>query len=759
MIPVKLKLSNFTSYGQDPPELDFTKFHMAAISGPNGAGKSSLLDAITWCVWGSSRLGDTSDSLIRLGQTQMYVEFSFNLDGHVYDVRRVRSKKGGGSTSLELFGGSTGSPLHNLTEGTIKTTQQKIIDILHLTYETFVNSAFLRQGHADEFTTKGPTDRKRILADILGLSHYDVLEEKAREKAKDIQTKLQLLEYQLLEIEAEALQKEEREKDLGLAEKEASETERQLRDVEGQIKLIESGKQLITSKLQSLEEAKSRVGIAQKEMADIKAQIAIKQQATGEFQQILDQKEVIEKNYQQLHLLQTERKTLESRRSELIQIKNELAKIQKILLEREGKRAQVISQLGIEIKSLQTECESLQKQVDHLHSHKDTCPTCGQTIAGARSHEIVTNNNSIIAGNTKKIKQLEQRRQKYQAVVLPEQVQAEEKEKAVADLDRQTSNWTNLTKQLNELDRYSNLYIKLKQADTAVKSHAESIDDLEKILNQKESHISQETAILKDLENYQTQLKEAQKKLEAEEEVKLKLSQKALDARGKVGEVKQLVSRAKQLEELLKKRQQEKAGLTKEKEVFEELSLAFGKKGIQAMIIETAIPEIEAEANTLLDRLTEGRMRVALVTQRETKTLRRSLPRAESRGSRQAGEEKAPGIIETLDIIISDEMGERPYESWSGGEKFRVDLSIRLALSKLLTNRAGSKLQFLVIDEGFGTQDAQGISKIVETINAIQDDFEKILIITHLDELKEEFPVRVEVTKGTTGSTFEVIGV
>ena len=157
------------------------------------------------------------------------------------------------------------------------------------------------------------------------------------------------------------------------------------------------------------------------------------------------------------------------------------------------------------------------------------------------------------------------------------------------------------------------------------------------------------------------------------------------------------------------------------------------------MIIETAIPEIEEETNRLLDKLTEGRMRVALTTQREAKT--------------------KDGVIETLDIIISDEMGERPYESWSGGEKFRVDLSIRLALSKLLTNRAGSKLQFLVIDEGFGTQDTQGISRIIEAINSIKDDFEKILIITHLDELKEEFPVRIEVTKGSSGSTFEVIGI
>ncbi len=202
MIPVSLKLSNFTSYGKVVPELDFSKFHLAVVSGPNGVGKSSILDAITWCVWGWSRAGDGSDQLVRLGGNEMFVEFSFELDEHLYTVKRARLLSRGGTTSLELWSGS-----HNLTEGTIKATQQKIIDLLHLTIETFTNSSFLRQGHADEFTTKGPTERKRILSDILGLSHYDFLEQKAKDMSKDVQTKLQLLQYQLLEIEAELAQK------------------------------------------------------------------------------------------------------------------------------------------------------------------------------------------------------------------------------------------------------------------------------------------------------------------------------------------------------------------------------------------------------------------------------------------------------------------------------------------------------------------------------------------------------------------------
>jgi exonuclease SbcC len=93
---------------------------------------------------------------------------------------------------------------------------------------------------------------------------------------------------------------------------------------------------------------------------------------------------------------------------------------------------------------------------------------------------------------------------------------------------------------------------------------------------------------------------------------------------------------------------------------------------------------------------------------------------------------------------------------YSGGEAFRVNLAIRIALSKLLAHRAGARLQTLVIDEGFGSQDEQGLDRLVEAIRAIQGEFDKILIITHLADLRDLFPVRIEVTKTPAGSVIEV---
>lgn len=176
---------------------------------------------------------------------------------------------------------------------------------------------------------------------------------------------------------------------------------------------------------------------------------------------------------------------------------------------------------------------------------------------------------------------------------------------------------------------------------------------------------------------------------------------------------------------------------SRERMIYEKLVAAFGKDGIPALIIENAIPEIEELANEVLDRLTGGRARITIEPLRD---------------------KKSGGTKETLDIRISDDLGTRDYELFSGGEAFRTDFAIRMALSKLLARRAGTRLQTLVIDEGFGTQDAEGLEHMIEAIQSVREDFEKIIVVTHLDALKNAFPVRIEVVKHPeTGSRFRVV--
>src|SRR5688572_5613299 len=193
MIPVKLELYNFLAYCRPEP-LDLSGLHLACLAGANGAGKSSLLDAITWSLWGRAR-SQRDDELIHGDEQEMSVQLTFSLDNTLYRVMRYRSKKGRGSTDL-ILEIQDGEKWRSIGENTIRATQEKIIRLLKLDYPTFINSAFLMQGRADEFTTKSPGERKAILGEILGLDAWVSYEERAKRRIKQ-------MEQQSIQIDAQ----------------------------------------------------------------------------------------------------------------------------------------------------------------------------------------------------------------------------------------------------------------------------------------------------------------------------------------------------------------------------------------------------------------------------------------------------------------------------------------------------------------------------------------------------------------------------
>ena len=210
------------------------------------------------------------------------------------------------------------------------------------------------------------------------------------------------------------------------------------------------------------------------------------------------------------------------------------------------------------------------------------------------------------------------------------------------------------------------------------------------------------------------------------------------DLQQRFGMLNERLDQAERDREALAAAKEERDEAKHERQLYDHLRTAFGKHGIPSLIIEETLPEIEERANRILDRLTDGRMHVRLETLKE---------------------KKSGGTKETLEIIITDEQGmPRPYETFSGGESFRVNFALRVALAQLLAERSGVRVRTLVIDEGFGTQDEEGIERLVEAIQSIRHDFAKVLVITHLERLKQAFPVRIEVEKDpATGSTFEIV--
>ena len=322
---------------------------------------------------------------------------------------------------------------------------------------------------------------------------------------------------------------------------------------------------------------------------------------------------------------------------------------------------------------------------------------------------------------------------------------ASDEQKALAKLDKElaklgydASAHDEARKKENELRSVDEEYSNLKSAKEVSKQIEGEIANLEDEIRKRKEEVEEGQ---KEYEAAASALKEAEENspnLEDAERELFRIREEENKVRSELGGAQQRV-------DILSTQRTRKAGFEKEREEFQKqiarhktLERAFGKDGVPALLIEQALPQIEEKANDLLDRLSDGQMSIRFVTQAEYKNKKRD------------------DLKETLDIQISDSAGIRSYEMYSGGEAFRVNFAIRLALSEILAQRKGARLQTLIIDEGFGSQDIQGRQRLIEAINLVKHDFAKILVITHLDELKDAFPNRIEVEKTERGSAIRV---
>lgn len=1002
MIPVQLTLKNFLSYRD--ATLDFNGLHTACICGSNGAGKSSLLEAITWAVWGESR-AVSEDDVIQTGAENVRVDFTFTSNKHNYRVIRTRHR--GQSSSLE-FQVATSTGFRALTERGVRATQQLILEHIKLDYDTFINSAYLRQGRADEFMLKRPTERKEILAELLKLNQYDELEERAKDSSRSFKGQAEQLERNLESMQAQLHQRE------AIA--------RQRADLETQVNQLQQEQAFDTIKLQSLQVIQHQQQTWEQQLGFLRQQhqnlsrdsdrlqqeLAATQQQQQELQKLLEQEQEINAGYaelQRLHCLeetfadkfqqhsaavvqkqhlqqqlsqqineiqrqlqhaQGQLEALQLQQQEIQQTLNKSAEVEAGLKQLATARARLaqLDQLQLQVAPMLQHCASLQTQIDRV-----------QARIVARLEELLTSENQLTTQQQRQpqlqqalvdvamqIEQLEKKRvylervrekgqerrhfmerlqvhqrdyekqleeleQKIQMLSIPdaicplcdrsldqhhwhrvvEKTQFEQKEiqeqvwvvreqKTVSEREIQVlrqeyreicqelAPYDTLREQRGklkaELSATDDVQLRLEQIAVEKQQLERSLQSSEYALDQQEElrtlslHLQQlnyneqdhaltrseierwrwaeiRQAQIKDAQKRQAQIAARQPEIAAQiEDLRTKINQQQVDSECSkeianldrfIAEIgydtekhnclrttlrqapswqiryqqlasaqqqypqsqqrsqdltqalqvraaerqviatqietltaqleqtpapntqiqsleQQLQQRRRQLDDQLsqlgrlqqqfnqletlqiqyEQQQQQLQEVKRQHRVYQELAQAFGKNGIQALMIENVLPQLEAETNQLLARLSANQLHVQFVTQKA------------GRGGRSA--KKAPKMIDTLDILIADARGTRPYETYSGGEAFRINFAIRLALARLLAQRAGAALQLLIIDEGFGTQDQEGCDRLIAAINAIASDFACILTVTHMPYFKEAFQARIEVSKTQNGS-------
>ena len=850
-------MNNFLCYGQGVPTLDLQGIHVACLCGPNGHGKSALLDAITWSLWGKAR-GRSQDELIHHGCDEMLVDLEFLAqDSHHrvtrrHSIGRGRRRMSVSDLQLQVY---TGSGFHPITGNSMRETQAKIDQLTGMDYDTFINSAFLVQGRADEFTKKTPGDRKEVLAKVLGLGFYDRLQDTAKEYADERKVSAAAVDGELEHMRQELSRRDGYQCELEAVNGELGEVNGQLETIKQEVNLLKLRVDDLRRKHGELEEVKRRIPAIEEDISHLQRETDDRQVRIKDFQDLIQEKEAIQEGLMRLQelrrryealdqarerfddlmkrksyldrtidaaraRLEEQAKQLETRietelrpkadatptiRCKLDENRARLGELEKeesdIADRRQHHQEQValLGQLEANAQRLKTEGQELRSKLDLVdHSHKGAyCPLCGTELGPQGGQRLIDSYSlqreeklRLYHENEKDLKAAEREKLRLgnelsslEATLHRSQLEAQssvavlereldesqkagdvlehcgqelaearhrlekgrfskEEQQELVELEGQIGALgydqeahRRLYDELQELQPCADRHRRLEDAIVNLPSEQESLGRAQSMCQRRQEELSNSKGKQKDMEAQVPELPEWEKKLREAEVAHhdLESRHRELFRRqvGLEGELKKL----DELEKGIHGKDRTLKTLREQQGIYQELVEAFGKRGVQAMLIETVLPQLEQEANGLLGRMTDSRMHVKLETQRERKSGR--------------GEP-----IETLEIKISDELGPRSYEMFSGGEAFRINLALRIALSKVLARRRGAPLPTLFMDEGFGTQDAAGRERILDVISAIEADFEKIIVITHLDELKEAFQARIEVQKGEAGSTF-----
>lgn len=855
MIPIKLSISGFLSY-RDPAELDFSKFELACISGPNGAGKSSLLDAITFALFGQAR--SRGESLINSHKEvdAAQVTFTFSYEGNTYRVQRTTPRDE--RTLLEFHIQNREGKWKALTEHSLRETETHIRETLRLDYETFVNASFFLQGKADQFTQQNPSDRKRILSSVLGLETWEIYRQRAADRRKGFEDQIAVLRGQLQEIDSELGEEEQRKtrlkeyrthleslsKTRAAQEAAVEDLRRRAAAVDQQAALVATLAASVERSHTQLDELRTRLGERQTEQAgfaDLARRAEEIDQAYQDWQTVREELakwEEIASRFREQELkrsgplgqieaerarLETELKTLQAEQANLIALQVSKAALQqehktlqaeitnaekqiaqRAKLEADLKKSRdERTRVNTENPLLRNEMFALKGKIQQMEEAKGAanCPTCGQPLTedhrvsvieqltqeGTKMGDRYRANQKAVVETDKRVQRLEhslaalgqteeelraknmhagQLQTRLQEVETVEQDWKAKRRPRLAEIETALQNEAFAAKAREELAaidaelKATGYYAAqhdaarkreqetrqaeaeqraLEQARAASKPVEREIKDLQKQISAQEKDLATQEETHKQAADALVSMQTGLPDLQGAERAMLDMQEQENQARAALGAAQQEVDVLDTLRARRAEYEAEREELATQVSQFQALERSFGKDGVPAMLIEQALPQIETRANQILDRLSAGGMNIRFVTQQQYK------------------DSKRKDLRETLDIQISDGAGTREYEMFSGGEAFRINFAIRLALSEVLAQRAGARLQTLVIDEGFGSQDVAGRQRLVEAINSVRQDFAKILVITHVEELKDAFPTRIEVEKGPRGSTVQVI--
>ena len=696
MILKSLKLKNFRKFKDSLIEFPDG---VTGVVGLNGAGKSTIFEAIAWVLYGPVAARTSADQIKRENAEHSdpcRVELGFIFGDDKYRVVREMSGK---SLATSASATINGKLVANGAEIVSKFIQKK----LGMDFKSFYTSIFAKQKELNALSSMNASERRPLILRMLGI---DALDDIIKEIKFDKRNKDAVID--------------------GLGQDLVDKNGRNKTDVyQNEIKNLEQKKDDLDLLLKKSTE---NITIAKKEVEALERRYV---NAKKEY-------EKIQKNKEKL----TEKKTLfesmEKLREEIKQLQSKIKDRQQSI-EKQQKKNEVFKNLEVEIKTTESNLSKAEDATETIIKKIERKKTLIKSI-----EESVTD----IDSKRKKIEKIGSDAKcptcervlgdQYTALIqkFDEEKQKKDKEKEsfLKTLKTEQNEYERLSREQRALQKKRNyLQTQLREKeriDTTIKNVLTEINREEKEIEDKEKQLMKIGKVEFNLNEYESvkrrvetlrkeldsSLKTFQEKKDRLNKAKIDLVKKESDKKSVLQEIKNLQQKIKELEEFKKRIKEEKKNVQHLRMLNEIMS------SFRTYLISQIRPTLSLYASELFDQLTDGKY-------------------------------SEIELDENYNLIVYDNGVPHNIERFSGGEEDLANLCIRLAISEVITEKAGSVFNFIILDEIFGSQDNIRKQNIIKALSSFSSKFRQIFLITHIEEIKNFMENAITVLEEENGES------
>ncbi|MFX1501413.1 MAG: AAA family ATPase [Promethearchaeota archaeon] len=756
-----IDMQNFNKYGKGPNKIIFDK-DLYVIKGPTGAGKSSVLDAITFALFKRNTRKDVGLNLDEILYENGYVKLEILIGDNTLTVKR-------GQKSPKLDIKLDGEPLFLGLK--VPEKEKKLEEIIGYDYEGFTSSFFIRQQELQIFSTLNSSERQGRLVKLFKLKIFQNVYKKLKTTIKEFEGKQQRLEGIIVGKTArfdELPQKEndlksktvELEKSKNQKDKLSKEVETlrnqidQLQEEASKYVRIQEEVEKVTEKIESDQEEIKDLKAQQEDFTKLQEKLRNLKDFKEEKEKIEETKETIEQNIHRKDLIDSEIKNYKSLIAQAEKQSSHQSKSIKDQLKDKETRS---SQLDVDMTKedafdVLREDGVLSERLSRLQNVE--IPMAKEYKDSSRLNEFTSlvretqNSISLIQTKQKQISkdifiadelQSDQETLKEQLLDIEQGAQQEAmklnkelekledtiQEKGLnADFKEQLQSITLELKNIKEKEQEKeSLENQLRQS----KDYSLLIERVEKEIAQMNADLGTKNNVLKQLESSYSKYLDTADSFDKKQELLQDLET------GIAGTEKEIEYIIKDINEINKIKDEVKEIKTELKSLKDNIEIytllredIFHLNGVPRFAIEKILPEISIRASQILGDLTDGKF-----SQIKFKPLE--------------------GTRVGFEIYVYDGERDREASSFSGGEKTQINAAIRFAIMEKIAeipDTAGAifrKSKTLLIDEGdLGTLDDENArQRFVDKIFELKSLFKKIILITHLEDVAEQFPNRI----------------